>query len=105
MNKTKRFQPHQVEATLIHHFPYCPKEHREQIKEKVLSRDWHKKTSLVKAISIAVHTHIRHHMTEYEWWLKQAGITRDEARVIVKPDVDDWFEYWSSGNDASKPNP
>ncbi|WP_373237802.1 DUF2293 domain-containing protein [Cohaesibacter celericrescens] len=102
--KTKRFQRYQLEAALIRHFPNSPQEHASTIIEKSLARDWTKQTSMTKAISIVVHNYIRHNLTDYEKLLTRSGITRDEARIIVKPEVDDWFEYWHAGTDALKPS-
>lgn len=105
IHKTKRFQRNQIELALSRHFPNCPPEHSEIIIKKAFERDWNKKTSLTKATSIVVHNHIRHHLTDYEELLKKRRLTRDEARLIVKPEVDDWFDYWHSGHDIGKPEP
>lgn len=101
----KKFQLRQIEQALLKHFPYCPSEHRQLILEKVANRNWTRKTSLTRAIAIIVHNHIRHHLTDYDELLREKHLMRDEARLIVKPEVDDWFDYWHTGNDTSKPEP
>jgi hypothetical protein len=104
-NQTKIFPRHQIAQALLKHFPYCPSEHRHLILGKMAEKNWTRKTSLTRAISIVVHNHIRHHLTDYDELLRKKGLMRDEARLIVKPEVDDWFDYWHTGNDASKPEP
>ncbi|WP_373237801.1 DUF2293 domain-containing protein [Cohaesibacter celericrescens] len=101
--RTKRFQRKQIETALSRHFPYCPEDHRIQIIDNVLAKDWDKKTSMTQAVSIVVHNHIRHQMTDYENLIGKSGILREETRIIVKPELDDWFEYWHSGTDTLKP--
>ncbi|SNZ07452.1 DUF2293 domain-containing protein [Cohaesibacter gelatinilyticus] len=75
----KKFQLRQIEQALLNHFPYCPSEHRQLILEKMTERNWTRKTSLTRAISIVVHNHIRHHLTDYEEMLREKHLTRDEA--------------------------
>ena len=104
-NRTKRFQLNQVEAALSQHFPYCPQGHRIPIIDKVLARDWDKKTSMTQAISIVVDNHVRHQMTDYDKLIGKSGISREEARIIVKLELDDCFEYRHSGKDIYKPEP
>ncbi|SNZ07438.1 DUF2293 domain-containing protein [Cohaesibacter gelatinilyticus] len=98
IHQTKQFQHSQVEATIARHFPNCPSDHADQILEKVMKRAWTKKTSLTKAVAIVAHNHIRHELTDYESLLQISGMTREDARLIVKPEVDDWFDFWSSGS-------
>ncbi|PLW77929.1 DUF2293 domain-containing protein [Cohaesibacter celericrescens] len=104
-NQIKHFHRQQIEDALIRHFPHCPQEHSQPILEKVLMRDWDKKTSMTKAVSIVVHNYIRHQMTDYDQIIGKSGITRDEARIIVKHEVQDWFDYWHTGADSCKPEP
>ena len=99
------FTRYEVEETLLIHFPYCPEERRQMIADRVMTHGWTCSTSIVTAVSIVVHTHIRHTLTDYETWLDRHGITRQEARLMVKPEVDDWFSYWHSGHDIDKPDP
>jgi hypothetical protein len=103
--KFKSFQRPQIELAFIQHFPYCPPKDKAIIVARVQNRNWDKKTSLTQAISISVHNYIRHHLTDYEELLKNRGLTRDEARLVVKAEVDDWFDYWHTGNDIAKPDP
>ena len=98
------FTQEEVEETLLIHFPYCPKDRRQMIADRVMTHGWTSSTSIVTAVSIVVHTHIRHTLTDYETWLDHHGITRQEARLMVKPEVDDWFDYWHSGHDIDKPD-
>lgn len=100
IHQTKQFQRSQVETAIARHFPNCPSDHAAQILEKVMKRAWTQKTSLTKAVSIVTHNHIRHELTDYECLLQISGMTREDARLIVKPEVDDWFALWHSGQCA-----
>ncbi len=103
--RTKRFQKQQSETALLRHFPYCPGNHRQKILQKVINRAWTKRTSLIEAISIVTHNYIRHNLTSYDSLRNLHALSREEARKVVKPEVDDWFEYWHSGYDVGKPEP
>lgn len=98
IHQTKLFQCSQVEAAIARHFPNCPSDYAAQFLEKVMKRAWTKKTSLTKAVAIVAHNHIRHELTDYESLLQISGMTREDARLIVKPEVDDWFAHWNSGS-------
>ncbi|WP_407066584.1 DUF2293 domain-containing protein [Hyphomonas pacifica] len=79
------------------HFPFCPVESIDEIVVWVTDRSWTKRTRIVTAVSIAVHTHIRHRHTDYERHLKIHRMTRDEARQIVQNEVNDIFTLWHLG--------
>lgn len=90
---------------MARHFPYCPEDHKAQVLQRLIARDWTKKTRIVAALSIVVHNYIRHNLTDYEGLIRKGGLTRKEARLIAQPELDEWYEYWHSGHDPLKPEP
>ncbi len=73
--------------------PRCPDEHREQIVQRVSTKSWEGCT-LSRAVGICSHNYIRHELTDYEIWLKRHKLDRDEARMLVKADLDEIFNSW-----------
>ncbi|WP_434052928.1 MAG: DUF2293 domain-containing protein [Roseibium sp.] len=75
--------------------PNCPRDHRERIIGRVVTRKW-RNCSLGKAVGICSHNYIRHRLTDYEALLKRHTLERNEARQIVKAELDEMFLSWQS---------
>jgi hypothetical protein len=73
--------------------PRCPAAHRNKISWLVQQRSW-RDCTLSKAVGICAHSYIRHRLTDYHEWLDRSRLERDEARIIVKPELDEIFAYW-----------
>ncbi|MAN45344.1 MAG: DUF2293 domain-containing protein [Alphaproteobacteria bacterium] len=73
----KKYDRVHIVQTMAKHFPFCPEESIDEIVAWVTDRSWTKRTRIVTAVSIAVHTHIRHRHTDYERHLKIHKMTRD----------------------------
>lgn len=102
MAKEKRYSRQQVRAFMKQAMPGCPTVHREQIAHRVKKRSW-SDCSLAEAVGIASHSYIRHNLTDYHAWLHRYRLNRDEARQIVKAELDDIFRSWqASGKDETR---
>ncbi|WP_420336174.1 DUF2293 domain-containing protein [Roseibium sp.] len=73
--------------------PGCPRTHRDKIVRRVSSRTWQDCT-IGNAVGICSHNYIRHRLTDYETWLYRHKLERDEARLIVKEELDEIFQSW-----------
>ena len=89
-----------VNRALSEHFPNAPAKHRKIIAFNVMRKSRRGDRSLVKINSTDVHNHTRHRLTEYDKLMKINQLTREEARLIVKPELDDIFVQWSRQEDA-----
>lgn len=87
------FSDQQIRDFMKAKMPHCPEEHRERVINRVTAKQWEGCT-LSRAIGICSHNYIRHELTDYETWLNRHRLERDEARLIVKDEVEEIFDSW-----------
>lgn len=83
------------------HFPNCPQVHRDEIVRRVAERTWQDAT-IGRAVGFTVTYYVRHRLTDYEWLMKQHGLTREEARIIEAERVKDIWRSWQAGTDPAQ---
>lgn len=76
--------------------PGMPEAHALEIAERVSIREW-KSATLGGAVGTVLTNYVRHRLTDYERLLRVPGMTRDEARMLVRQDVADVLAAWAMG--------
>jgi hypothetical protein len=79
--------------------PGCPADIATEIAQRVVDREWRTKLTVGQAVGIVITTYIRHRLTDYERLLKVPGLTRDEARLIVAPELRSTLSAWRTPPD------
>ena len=63
---------------------------------RVCERAWSPPVEVGRAVDIVASSLVRHRMTNYEQLFDVQGLTREEARLIVGPEVDAIIASWKS---------
>ena len=74
----------------------CPEALAEEIVRRVCERAWSPPVEVGRAVDIVASSLVRHRMTNYEQLFDVQGLTREEARLIVGPEVDAIIASWKS---------
>jgi hypothetical protein len=85
-----------VRAHLARHHPSCPPAIIDEIARRIDGRLWSPPVSIGEAVGIAADGYVRHKLTDYERLLKVHSLTREEARLIVNPEVNDIIRSWNA---------
>lgn len=78
-----------------HNHPNCPPAIQSTIATEVCRREWQDVT-IGQAFGIVIDGHVRHQMTDYDSLYKIPGLTREEARIIVQPEVLAIIASWAA---------
>ena len=96
--RKRKLARHPVDAVREHlakHHPLCPPEIANEIASRIDGRLWRPPVSIGEAVGIAADGYVRHKLTDYERLLKVHSLTRDEARLIVNPKVNEIIRSWN----------
>lgn len=74
-------------------FPACPGYFRDEIAERLAARAVPPGLER-RAIEDMARSVIRHQLTDYDALLMEHTLSREEARQIVEPEVEDWLAGW-----------
>ncbi|EJL51629.1 hypothetical protein PMI09_04419 [Rhizobium sp. CF122] len=74
------------------HHPRCPEFAVNFFAAEVAKKKW-RGASIGKAVGITMQNYLRHNMTRYEGLLL-AGVSREDARRLVKPKIDRMIRSW-----------
>jgi hypothetical protein len=94
--KQKWFGHIEVIAHLRRHHPHCSSSVHDAITERVCRRGWTKGTTLGAAVGMTLENFVRHNFTDYDALLRKQRVHRDEARLVVRNEVDGLLESWRS---------
>lgn len=92
----KNFSRAAVEGHLRARHDRCPPELLAHFIETLANREWDQPVTIGQAFALVAQAHVRHAMTDYDRLLRLPGITREEARLIVKADVNAIIGAWAS---------
>jgi hypothetical protein len=73
--------------------PACPGFYVDEIVERLSARPIIAQRLKIDIISMAQSV-IRHQLTEYDALRTRHELTPEEARLIVQPEIEDWFGQW-----------
>lgn len=83
-------------AAQVHaRFPSCPGYFRDEIAERLAARTVPPGLER-QALEEMARSVIRHQLTDYDELLAEHTLSREEARQIVEPEVEDWFAAWET---------
>lgn len=88
---------HDVESVRSHmavHHPSCPREVVEGIANYIAERSWNPPVTIGGAVGIAAAIYVRHRLTHYDRLLKRHRLTREEARLVVAPEITSIIRSW-----------
>ena len=74
------------------HHPGCPRKAREALIAKIIVRDWRNLT-MGNAVGITMENYLRHEISGYDNLLR-LGVGRDEARRLIRPQVNAILQLW-----------
>ena len=74
----------------------CPDGPAEEIVQRVCERAWSPPVELARAVGLVAASYVRHQMTNYERLFEVEGLTREEARLIVEPEVEAIIAGWKN---------
>lgn len=86
--------PEAVRRHIQLNHPSCPEELKAIFEHKIIERSWRVGDTNGRAFGIIATNHVRHRMTSYEQLLRIAGVTRDEAHLIVSDEVEAIMAVW-----------
>ena len=104
--RKKKRARHTIDAIRAHlatHHPSCPPAIVDEIVGRIDGRIWSPPVSIGEAVGIAADGYVRHRLTDYERLLKVHSLSREEARLIVNPEVNDIIRSWN-GKSAQRPD-
>lgn len=58
-----------------------------QLVGALAGREWAQPVTIGQAFGLVAQAHVRHAFTDYDRLLRIPGVTRDEALLIVRPEV------------------
>lgn len=97
MSGGKKRKSHSLDAVwrrLRARYGDCPELLAEEIVRRVCERTWAPPIELGPAIDKVAASLVRHRLTEYERLYEVKGLTREEARLIVAPEVEAIIASW-----------
>jgi hypothetical protein len=74
----------------------CPPELLERFIDTLATREWVQPVTIGQAFGLVAQAHVRHAMTDYDRVLRVPGITREEARLIIKGEVAAIIASWAT---------
>jgi hypothetical protein len=98
MRRRKKRDRHAVEAVKAHiaqHHPRCPARIVAAILARIDGRLWTPPVAIGEAVGIVADGYVRHNLTDYERLMRVHRLTREEARLIVNPEVNAIIRSWS----------
>ena len=93
--KRVRHSVEDVKAHIAQHHPLCPPSAIDEIVGRIDGRTWKPPVSIGEAVGIAADGYVRHRLTDYERLLKVHKLTREEARLVVNPEVNAIIGSWN----------
>ncbi len=99
MSAGKKRRSHRAEDVWRHiraNHGACPEGIAEEIVRRVCERTWSPPVEVGRGVGIVATNLVRHRMTEYDRLFEIDGLTREEARLIVQPEVDAIIASWKS---------
>ncbi len=92
----KSFPRASVEGHLKARHSLCPPELLDHFVELLATREWRDRVTIGQAFGLVSHAHVRHAMTDYDRLLRIPGLTREEALLIVRPEVVAIIASWAT---------
>jgi hypothetical protein len=83
----KSFPRASIEGHLKARHSLCPPDLLAHFVELLATREWGEPVTIGQAFGLVAHAHVRHAMTDYDRLLRIPGMTREEALLIVRPEV------------------
>ena len=74
----------------------CPPELLERFIDALATREWAQPVTIGQAFGLVAQAHVRHAMTDYDRVLRLPGVTREEARLIIKAEVAAIIASWAT---------
>ena len=91
-----KFKVTEIKAHLHAHHPHCPEWIRHELYRLIRRRRW--SGPLGQAVGITMDTFVRHELTGYEMLFNLKGMSKEEARRLVRPEVTDIIASWGPDN-------
>jgi len=85
-----------VEGHLKAHHGLCPPVVLAHLIEVLATREWDEPVTIGQAFGLVSHAYVRHAMTDYDRLLRIPGLTREEALLIVRPEVVAIVASWAT---------
>lgn len=92
----KNFTRASVEGHLKARHGLCPQELLAHFVELLATREWGEPVTIGQAFGLVSHAYVRHAMTDYDHLLRVPGMTREEALLIVRPEVVAIVASWAT---------
>lgn len=82
-----------LEQRILNLLPNCPGLYRSEIRERLVAHPPPPglERAAIEEMARAV---IRHQLTDYDRLIAEHGLTREEARLSVEEEVEDWVSQW-----------
>lgn len=84
----------------VHH-PNCPAEVVDGIATYIAGRCWNPPVTIGGAVGIAAAVYVRHRLTDYDHLLRRHRLTREEARLVVAPEIAGIIRSWKAAADEA----
>ncbi len=92
--RKRNFQANAVQAHVLSNLRGCPDDIAAEIVGRVVERTWSPPVELGRAVGLVATNLVRHRLTDYERMLDVNGLTREEARLAVAPEVEAIIAGW-----------
>lgn len=93
--KSTRFSRSAVDEHISAAHPQIPAELAAILAERISSREWRLPLTIGRAFALTAQAYVRHEMTDYDRILRVPGLTREEALLIVKAEVQAIMDAWA----------
>ena len=87
-----KFKVAEIKAHMPVHHPNCPEWIRHELYRRIRERRWAER--LGRAVGITMEKYVRHELTQYELLFGLKGMTKEEARRLVRPEVSGIIASW-----------
>lgn len=101
--KSTRFSRSAVDEHIRGAHPGIPAELAAILAERISSREWRVPLTMGRAFALAAQAYVRHELTDYDRILRVPGLTREEALLIVKAEVQAIMGTWAG--EKARPEP
>ena len=92
----KSFPRASIEGHLRARHSLCPPDLLAHFVELLAAREWRDRVTIGQAFGLVSHAHVRHAMTDYDRLLRIPGMTREEALLIIRPEVVAIVASWAT---------
>ena len=99
LRPVRRFSASDLGQHIRQHHPNCPKTVRKALIRRIVAKPW-VNANMGTAVGITIENYLRHEVSGYDNLLR-LGIERDQARTLIRPQIDLILAIWKRSRELS----